>query len=702
MTKLNTRELQAIVARQIQNSSSSTDISAERSDLFDRYMAQPYGDEVENRSSVVSTDISDTVEWIMPELMEIFTSGDKVVSFEPIGPDDEDKAEQETDVVNYVVMQKNDGFLLLYSFFKDALIQKVGYAKRWWDARETTVVEEYEGLSPDQMVQMHLEWEQEGAEVEYLSHSEEMDPETGQVVVNCKARITEKEEQERVSPVPPEELIVASRWNSIFLDKCPFVAHRQMITVSDLIEQGYDRAQVENIGKATDEQFGEERISRFDQIGSTETSEDEPADASMTEVLFHECYIRVDHDGDGIAELRKVAVAGSGHEILRMDGKDSNEEVASIPFSALTPVIVPHRHFGRSVAELVQDIQRIKTMLMRNTLDNFYANNNPTREIAEDGIGENTIEDLLVDRPGKIVRTGLPGHYVEHVPPQFAAQSLAVIEYVDTVRENRTGVSRLSQGLDANTINKTAKGQAQLMSAAQKKIALIARIFAETGVKDLFRGVHDDLRRNATKALTVRLRGEWVDVDPRHWRNRADLSTNVALGVGNAEQQLQKLMIIADKQEQNLLAGSPLVTPANLHHTYTKLVGASGFKNEDAFFTDPTTVEPKPPQPDPEMVKVQGQLELQKMKMQGEAALRQQDAELDREGRQDELALQREKMMAEMQLEREKMGMQMALERWKAEQEIAIKREVAAIQATVAHRNNEMKAEVASKNGAAK
>ncbi len=700
--KLSSNELQAIVARQIANSSSATDISAERAELFDRYMAEPYGDEVENRSSVVSTDISDVVEWIMPELMEIFTSGDKVVSFEPIGQDDEEKAEQETDVVNHVFTQKNDGFLILYSFFKDALIQKVGYVKRWWDERETTVVEEYEGLSPDQMVQMHMEWEQEGSEVEYLSHSEEPN-EAGEIVVNCKARITSRSEMEKVAPVPPEELIVAARWNSIFLDKCPFVAHKQKITVSDLIEQDYDRKQVEGLGAAADEEFTEERVGRFDQRGSTETSEDDAADASMTEVLVHECYLRVDYDGDGIAELRKVTVGGSGHEILRMNGKDDNEEVASIPFSSLTPIIVPHRHFGRCPAELVADLQKIKTMLQRNVLDNFYANNNPTREIAEDGIGENTIEDLLVDRPGKIVRTAMPGMYVEHAPKFFGDQALALIEYMDTVRENRTGVSRLAQGLDANTINKTAKGQAQLMSAAQKKIALIARIFAETGVKDLFRGIHDDLRRNATKAMTVRLRNEWVEVDPRHWRNRADLTVNVALGVGNAEQQMQKLMIIADKQEQNLLNGSPLVTPDNLHHTYTKMVGAAGFKNPDAFFTgiDPNAP-PKEPPPDPEMVKVQGQLEMQKMKMQGEAALRQQDAELDREGRQDELALQREKMHAEMQLEREKMTMQMALERWKAEQEIGIKREVAAIQATVAHRNNEMKDETArEKNKAA-
>jgi hypothetical protein len=706
--KVTTDELRAIVSRQITQAQSSTAISKERAELFDAYMAEPYAEDVniaEGDSRVVSTDISDTIEWIMPELMEIFTAGDKVVSFEPLGPDDEERAEQETDVVNHVFMRQNEGFLVLYSFIKDGLIQKNGYCKRWWDKSEKTSKECYEGLTPDELMKIAGQWEQSGAEVEITA--QRMD-EQG---IYIEARVTEREERIKIVPVPPEELLIHPRWNSISLVGCPFVAHKKRETVSSLIEMGFERKQVEAIGESSDEEFSEELISRFNQRGSEEDSDGEPADASMTEIMVYECYVYLDHDGDGIAELRKVTAAGSGHEILRMeDGEDANEEVLNSPFSSWTPIIVPHRHNGRSIAELVKDIQRIQTSLRRNTLDNFYRNNNPTREIAEDGIGENTIEDMLVQRPGQIIRPAQPGMYVEHTPPQFAAQSLAVIEYIDTVRENRTGVSRLSQGLDANTINKTARGQAQLMSAAQKKIALIARIAAETGVKDLFRGIHEDLRRNASKALTVRLRGTWVDVDPREWRSRADVAANVALGIGNAEQQLTKLMLIADKQEQNLLHGSPLVTPKNLHHTYEKMVDVAGFKNASVFFTDPDTVEPKEPPPDPEMVKVQGQLEMQKMKLEGDAALREQDAQFDRQNKQDELQLQaqkmqmemamaREKMEGEMALAREKMSMEMQLEHWKAEQEIAIKREVATIDAAVAHRNNEMKDETARANG---
>lgn len=649
--KLTTSELQAIVSRQITQSESSTAISAERSDLFDQYMGEPYEQDAQiadGMSRVVASDISDTVEWIMPELMEIFTSGDKVVSFEPVGPDDEERAEQETDVVNHVFMRQNDGFLILYSFIKDGLIQKNGYVKRWWDSRETTTVEEYEGLSEDDLLQLMEQWLQEKAEVEVISKEVVEEPQGR--AFNIEVRLTKQDECLKVAPVPPEELLIHPRWNSINLKGCPFVAHKKTETASSLIEMGFDRKVIEEIGEAEDEEFSEERIGRFNQDGTEEDSDGEPADASMTEILVHECYVMLDTDGDGVAELRKITTGGSGHRILEMDGKPANEECACVPFSAWTPVIVPHRHFGRSIAELVKDIQRIKTALMRNTLDNFYASNNPVREIAEDGIGENTIEDLLVDRPGKIIRTALPGMYMQHAPTPFAGEALAMIEYVDTVRENRTGVSRLSQGLDANTINKTARGQAQLMTAAQKKIALIARIAAETGVKDLFRGIHDDLRRNATKALTVRLRGDWIAVDPRHWRSRADVAANVALGIGNAEQQMQKLMVIAEKQEQNLLAGSPIVTPANLHHTYEKMIDVAGFKNPGAFFTDPATVEPPQPQPDPQMVQVEGLLAIEQAKAQANA--QEAAGRLQLEARKAEMAHQ---LAAEKaQLEREK------------------------------------------------
>lgn len=661
--KMTSRELAVAIGRQINAATGAIgdDVSKDRSDLFERYMGEPYGDEVDDRSKVVDTSIADTIEWIMPELMEIFTAGDRVVDFEPLGPDDEARADQEADVVNHVFMRKNDGFLILYSFFKDALIQKVGYAKRWWDEREVSRVEEYEGLTREELAQLLMQWQQEGAEVE-IEHAE-LDEIDG---IAIKVRLTVKEEGLKVAPVPPEELIVSPRHNSVFLDDAPFVAHRRQVTVSDLIEAGYDRKQVLDLAPGEDDDFGEVRIDRFDTEDGEEGAEGEPVDPSMREITVHECYLRVDYDGDGVAELRKVTVGGDGHKLLKWaEGGEDNEEVECVPFSALTPIIVPHRHFGRSVAELVNDLQRIKTVLLRQMLDNIYLTNNPTREIAEDGIGETTIEDLLVERPGKIVRTAMPGMYQEHTPPQFMHQMLPALEYVDTVRENRTGVTRYNQGLDANSLNKTATGIRDILSASQKKIALIARIFAETGVKHLFRGIHADLRRNATKAMTIRLRGEYVEVDPRHWKNRADLAVNVALGTGNRDQMLQRLMLIAEQQKEALLAGAPLVTMKNMHHTLTQIVEKAGFKNPDAFWTDPAKAPPQAQRPDPAMAQVEmlAQVEREKAQLQAQVDIEKAKAtaqlDLEKMNRQQQMDIA--KLRMEDDRERDKMNMEWAI-----------------------------------------
>lgn len=646
MPKMTSSQLQAALGRMIRSASGTlaNEISDQRAGLFDRYMGELYGDETSDRSQVVSTDIADTVEWIMPELMEIFTSGDRVVDFEPLGPDDEEAADQEADVVNHVFTRQNDGFLVLYSFFKDALIQKNGYVKRWWETKTETRVEEYAGLTPDELLAMSQTWEQEGNEVEIL------EAETDDDGVTIKVRLTSESERMCVKPLPPEEVLVSPRFNSVFLSDAPFVAHKREMTVSDLVAAGYERKQVETLPDSDDEDFGDEREGRFDTDGASEYDDADEIDPSMRNVLVHECYVRMDADGDGIAELRKITVGGAKHEILRWaEGGEDNEEVHDIPISAITPIIVPHRHYGRSIAELVDDLQRIKTVLMRQMLDNIYLTNNPTREIAEEGIGESTLEDLLVERPGKIVRTRAPGHYVEHSPPQFMGQMLPAIEYVDTVRENRTGVTRYNQGLDANSLNKTASGVSQIMSAAQKKIALIARIFAETGVKHLFRGIHGDLRRNATKQMTTRLRGQYVPVDPRHWRHRSDMAVNVALGTGSKDQMVARLMMIAEKQEAHIMQGSPLVTPKELHHTYSQIIEKSGFKSPDMFFRDPAQIEEQPhqPQPDPAQAQMQAAIQIEQMKEQG----RQQTEQTKAQASQQEAAARMQFDMARARME---------------------------------------------------
>ena len=659
-------ELTAAISRQINQATGSVgdEISDARAEMYERYMGEPYGDESEDRSAVISTDISDTIEWIMPELMEIFTGGDKVVSFEPEGPEDEELAEQETDTLNYVFSRKNDGFMVLYNFIKDGLIYKNGYVKRHWSEKEKTTVEEYENVTASRWFQMQADWEDKGVEVEILREEVEeaeeaapMPPANGfngaqiaEPTLSVEVRLVQVEEREVVETVPPEEMLISPRWSKISLDDCPFVAHRRSIMVGDLIEMGYDEKQASSLPDAYDDEMAEEKVERFSTRGSSEYDEREEVDMSTREVLVHECYLLVDWDDDGKAERRKVMVGGTSYEILRWadSGEDDNEEVYAVPFSTWTPVPIPHRHYGRSIAELVQDLQRIKTVLFRQMLDNVYLLNNPTREISEGGMGDSTLSDLLHDRPGKILRTDQPGHYKEHSPPQFMQQLMPAIEYVDTVRENRTGVTRYNQGLDANSLNKTASGLQKVMNASMKKLALYARIFAETGLKHLMLGIHADLRRNSTKGMTVKLRNKYIEVDPRLWNDRSDMTVNVGVGTIDKELRLGLLEKIITEQKEHLVNGSPLVTPAQLFNTYERFVTTAGLKNPEEFFVNPAKAEQQPQQPPPDPAAGLVQVEM--------AKTQQRQTEADQK-----LALDTAKMHMEDDRARDKMNMDFAL-----------------------------------------
>ena len=617
--KMTSTELTAAISRQINQATGAIgdEISDTRTNAFERYMGEPYGDEVEDRSSVVSTDVSDTIEWLMPSLMEVFTGGDKIVSFEPEGEEDEELAEQETDTVNYVFNRKNDGFMVLYNFIKDGLIYKNGYVKRHWSEKEKTTTEEYEGVSVVQWNQMQMDWDAKGIEVEILREEIEAGEDDdgseeapvpgepmGEIIaaftgpsLSVEVRLTQTIECEVVESVPPEEVLISPRWNKVVLDDCPFVAHRRAVMVTDLVEMGYDAEQVNTLPDAFDDETAEEKIERFSTRGSSEYDQREEVDDSTREVLVHECYLLVDWNGDGKAERRRVMVGGTSYEILRWaDGGEDNEEVETQPFSSWTPVPIPHRHFGRSIAELVTDLQRIKTVLWRQMLDNIYLTNNATREIAAPGVGDSTLSDLLHDRPGKILRTEAPGMYVEHTPPQFMGQLMPALEYVDMVRENRTGVNRANQGLDANSLNKTATGLNKIMNASMQKIALYARIFAETGLKHLMQGIHGDLRRNATKDMTIKLRNKWVAVDPRDWNDRSDMTVNVGVGTIDKELRLSIIERIIAEQKEHLMAGSPLVTPSELFNSYERFIAAAGLKNPDEFFVNPANAPPAPPE----------------------------------------------------------------------------------------------------------
>lgn len=584
MPKMGTIELQSIVKQQIRAAEADKDTPAKRGRLLDRYLREPYGDEMVDRSSVISADVMDTLEWIKPELMDIFLASGRPAEFLPVGPEDEDAADQETDVVNHIFMEKNAGFQILYEWFTDGLLQKNGYVKSYWDPSEEVSHEQYESIGPDELAQIMAGLNNKG-DVEV---AERIEDDEGNIT-GVKLKITDRQGWLCIDTVPVEEVLVVTRHNSINLDDASFVAHKRKVTTSELVAMGYDREQVEGLSETDDLEFTDERWKRHDTRRSAQFESYQEAGESMKEVLVYECYIMVDYDDDGIAERRKIVVGGTVQEILRKDGEPENEEVDSQPFSALAPIILPHRHVGISVAETVDDLQRIQTVLLRQLLDNVYLNNNATTEIPEEAIGDNTIDDFLNPRPGRAIRTAKPGMMREITPPTMAPEILAVIEHVETKRESRSGVSRLSQGLNPDVMNQAAERTVdRVMTAAMKKVELIARVYAETGVKHLFMRIHKLLSQHARRPLAIKLHNKWEEIDPRQWKHRTDMTVKVGLGTGNRDRMLVHLNNILERQVQAMAQPQMgLVTPENIHHTLEEMVQNAGFRNPEQFFTDP-------------------------------------------------------------------------------------------------------------------
>ncbi len=594
MAKMKKVELESLLASQQNNAVGALNgtIGQHRSSLMDRYNAEPYGDEVADRSKIVMTDIRDTIESIKPEIMDIFCGGDKVVEFSPRGDDDVDAANQETEVINHIFYQKNDGFMVLYTWFTDALLLKNGYVKRYWDNRKVTEIEEYDDLDEQEILSIISDLGELDAEIEILEHWGGEPSEDGSMSpMGVKIKITRELKEYKIEPVPPEEILVSPQWHKLSFEGCPFVAHRSSMTVSDLIGMGFNRKQVEALPEVDDKLDSEEAETRFSGDNYEENGITSATDISMKTVRVYENYIRADRDGDGIAELLQVFTGGEDGTILKRNGKDAIEEVRSTPFNTACPLPVPHKHYGLSIAELVEDLQRIRTVLVRQMLDNIAMTNNPDIVVDEDEMSEATEQDLQLTQVGRVLR--IPGgiNSLTHVqPPNSAMQSLQGIEYVDTLRAERTGVTAYNQGMDADSLNKTLGGIKAIMSASQKKILMIARIFAETAVAPMFLDMHADLRAGPLKKIAMELNGEWIDVNPRTWKTRADMTVNVGLGTGDRDIQFTRLGFILQQQKEGLAAG--LVGPEHLHHTLTKMVELSGFKDVSAFFPEPGSMPP--------------------------------------------------------------------------------------------------------------
>ena len=616
--ELSNIELQSLLSNQIQNALGylGGELSDSRTKSLEYYLGDRLGTEIDGRSQVVSTDVADTIESLLPNLLRVFTASDKVVSCEPMTAEDIPMAEQATAYLNHVFYKENDGFQLLYNFFKDALIEKNGFLKIYWDDSEKVDYETYENLSivekealqdtKDEIEIVEEEvFEDESAKEEFekvLEQYQAQGVDTSQVQVpnfdlyNCKIKRIKKTGRVKIESIPPEEFLIDRSAKTI--EDADFVSHKVLMTRSDLVAMGYPQDEIDELPKSDLDIYNDEQNVRLTDVDDYNISS--ATDTSTEKVLVYESYVKYDYDEDGIAELRKIVSAGTdGYHIL------SNMPCDSVPFVTITPIPMPHRFYGRSIAELVEDVQLMKSTVMRQLLDNMYLTNN-NRVAVMDGMVN--MDDLLTTRPGGIVRTKQPPNQVMQ-PLQaqpISQQAFPLLSYLDSVREGRTGVSKEAQGLSPDTLNaKTATGVNALMQQTQMRSELIARVFAETGVKSLFKKIFELMVKYQDKEKIIMMSNQYVPVRPTEWKDRFNISIVVGLGTGSKEQQTIMLNSILERQLQafQIQGGKemPMVNLKNMYNTLTKMVENAGLKNVETYFVDPDVGKQMmpPPQPPP-------------------------------------------------------------------------------------------------------
>lgn len=495
----------------------------------------------------------------------------------------------------------------------------------------------------------------------------------------------------RVEAVPPEEFGIERNAKSI--RDCGYCFHEVPQRESKLISDGYDPVQIKKMESYTPLQATTEAQSRDTVDESRFAGGDDGLNKANRLIRITEHYCRLDYEDDGRSALYRVTTGGEQSEILRRKQDDGNTyedeivEIDVIPFAAMTPVIMTHRFFGRSVADLVMDIQRIKTALLRGMLDNLYLHNNPRVEVPESHASDNTLDDLLVSRPGGIVRTKQPGGLQWQVVPDITASVYPALQYFDATREWRTGVSRQGQGVDPNALqNQVATIANQMFNASQAKLKLIARIFAETGIKDLFSLLHGVIRKNGEQQQTVKLRNKWVTVDPRDWQERDDMTINVGLGTGSKTEQLAHMQLIAGLQKEAIAVG--LVSKKNLWNTGKEIVKLAGRKDPESFFTPPgqqqqgqpdPDSQPLPPPPDPKEKEIQANLQIAQMGSQAKMQELTAKNEIEKTQAQADIATNNTKIQAEGALAQQKFQFEMIM----AQKEYELKERLALIEANI-------------------
>lgn len=544
------------------------ELSEKRGILLDYYNGEKYGDEVEGRSQFVSSDVSDVVQGMLPSLLRLFTQGKNVGKFVATTPEEEDEAEQKTELTNYVFMRQNRGGRVLHDAIKDALLQYCGVVKVFWDETDEVTSERYKGLSPDEKERLEAD---EEVEIE-----EETEDEDG--TYSCKVKRTRTMGKVCYETVPPEEFLLNRDARNFH--KPRFIGQRTARRRSELIEMGFDPEIVEDLpGNEQGEQ--PEAYKRKRDVNGADDG-NPGGDPANDEIWLTECYIEVDYDEDGVTELWQVFEAGD--QVLEKNLWDEH------PYACGTPIPIPHRAIGTCPADQAADLQFTKSVLVRQMLDNVYNTN--YQRIAYD-TDKVDLDDLLTPRPGGVI--GVDGSVSDSLMPIVTTPQidkiLASIEYMDTARETRTGVSRLNQGLDPETLNKTATGFKGLMNASLQQQDLIARVLAEDLVTPIFVKTANLLTKYQDEGLQIMVSGQPMEIDPSTWKYKINCYVDVGVGSGDRQEIIANLAYMLRLQGEYMNQGLVLTDQSKVFNTLDRLITEIGLKDANLYFNNPEVPE---------------------------------------------------------------------------------------------------------------
>ena len=607
-------------------------VGSERAESTEYYL----GNEPEGTSSLqsefVSTDVRESVLFMLPSIMRTFFGTKKIVEFVPKGPEDIQLAEQQTDYINYLIREKNPGFQVLYDVFKDALVRKTGFVKVFWDDSVTATTHEYSNIDPQSyqalILDKNVEVIEESATQETITT---FDPISGEEVTqeipvsyDLTIRRLKPKDQVCIESVPPEEILISRHARNI--ETASYVAHRMIKSVSDLVAMGYDPEEIEEYagygGSSLDPESYEEQEARnpFDNMVYPDRN-----DAGGKDVYYVEHYLYYDFDGDGIDERIRVCTAGDGLHVLNVEPWDE------LPICMFCPDPEPHTAIGSCPADYLKPIQAAKSQIMRDTLDSLGHSIFPRMGIVE---GQVNVDDVLNTDIGQPIRMRAPGMVQPFAVPFVGKEAFPVLGYLDESKENRTGVSKASAGLNAEALQSTTSAAVTAtMSGAQGRVELICRHFAEGGLKAMFKTVNNLVIKHQNAQDVFRLNGKFIPVDPRYWDSDKDMVVNVAISKSSDQEKFQVLSQLASKQEQimqTLGPQNPLVSMQQYANTLTRMIELAGFQDAQSFIN--TEVPPMPPMPQeppqPDPAALLAQAEAQKAQVQAQKAII--DAETDR------------------------------------------------------------------------